>query len=1018
MSRSYYDNLGEAQDLDEACNGAEDSEEMSGGGVDRGCGDQARVAGLPEETGVGRSNDRDEFFGMDGQKMGSGWVEKEEIFVMIRPLEDGTFGFHELGHILLARDGSDAGSSYWGEVNETNAVWEEKSVHGYVTETEDSKGKVKVAGAGAENGEYKPAGKVSGSYPPVFRAKPQESYIEWKRSVEFWVGSEAGQLPPALIGPRMMVQLKDRAAQLVKHLTLEDVNYPGGMQKIFGVLEASPIIKQVERHRIDEHRRRLMQLSRAAGESMESYITRASVYRSHLLSIDATLAMGEAFYVGHLLDHAKLTRRDKAMIKTKAVHIGDEAAVTGAMMDLASELDGEPGFPIGFSEPNQARNGEEWLLQRGEARNPRPVTGQPGSRAARGVFAANAEVAQGGEESYFGHEDGEDSLEDTELPPEVLTLENEAFGTHFKARQKIAEVKKLRQYYRRPEASEDRKKLIQEKMKTHPCHACGQLGHWSRECPSPGPRAQAVLAAKSRPLPAVPEETATAGAEWALLASLCSDPKVADDVIQRASEPGARYMTHATLATVSAVLNEVCWSLSELVYKVILDIGCMRSVAGVNWANMLVARWKKEGRWLRVDPEREVFKFGDGEVLESRYRVSFLGSFGGKPVVYGFSIVDGVCPPLFSRAGCTQIGAVIDCEHHAVSARRVGVRSYGLGVDSGHYTMPVDECEDVQHALPDDFKLPAGCDIMPLCKGPHRTKDCPNILDSDDEGFSKVSTQSEMAVDAEEADRMARKKPQPRRMLEPKAAATSSGEQVIPELASALTPEEVQFLNKRRSKAAAAKSRAETKKALTGEQADYPSLSHVWANEVCLNLACSVRSRMRTFLWKKFVWQLRVKAAIEREQSKRWKRNPRWLAMLTGREVAALWGHLGSMRQKINSPTAGVTAGKQVIQQLSDLASQNGSWVLLEVFAGGATLTQVAGGQGSWRALAAVDIAGGWDLSCRETAKKLLALIDHERPDLVTLAPPCGPPLEPDVVEPLTHEGVLGQVLPEVLLGH
>ena len=235
------------------------------------------------------------------------------------------------------------------------------------------------------------------------------------------MGSEAGQLPEEFVGPRMMVQLKDRAAQLVKHLSLNDVNVKRGMEKVFRALEQAPVIKQVERHRIDEHRRRLMQLSRAAGESMESYITRAGVYRSHLLGLDPTLAMGEAFYVGHLLDHSKLTRRDKAMIKTKAVDINNEAAVTGAMMDLAAELDGEPGFPVHLSEPNQARNGEEWLLQRGEARTQRLASGQPGSRTARSVFAANMEGYGLCEEPGGNHEDGEDSLEETDLPPEILS---------------------------------------------------------------------------------------------------------------------------------------------------------------------------------------------------------------------------------------------------------------------------------------------------------------------------------------------------------------------------------------------------------------------------------------------------------------------------------------------------------------------------------------------------------------------------------------------------------------------
>lgn len=75
--------------------------------------------------------------------------------------------------------------------------------------------------------------------------------------------------------------------------------------------------------------------------------------------------MGERFFVGHLLDHARLTRRDKAMIKTHAVK-EDEVAITGAMMELSSELEGEQGFPIGQAEAQVSGNqGEEHLVQRG-----------------------------------------------------------------------------------------------------------------------------------------------------------------------------------------------------------------------------------------------------------------------------------------------------------------------------------------------------------------------------------------------------------------------------------------------------------------------------------------------------------------------------------------------------------------------------------------------------------------------------------------------------------------------------
>ena len=81
--------------------------------------------------------------------------------------------------------------------------------------------------------EKKLSGKVSNSYPPVFRARQGENYRDWKRSVKFWLHGEGQQLPTSLVGPRVMVQLRDRAAQLVKHLEPEDVGQKEGLQRIF-----------------------------------------------------------------------------------------------------------------------------------------------------------------------------------------------------------------------------------------------------------------------------------------------------------------------------------------------------------------------------------------------------------------------------------------------------------------------------------------------------------------------------------------------------------------------------------------------------------------------------------------------------------------------------------------------------------------------------------------------------------------------------------------------------------------
>ena len=551
-------------------------------------------------------------------------------------------------------------------------------------------------------------GKVSSSYPPIFRAKPGESYRDWRRSVDFWLGGEGHQIPVEYIGPRIMVQLRDRASQLVRHLNNEDVNGADGMARIFSVLERSPIVKQLDKHRIDQHRKRLMSLTRLAGESLESYITRGSIYRNQLLGLDSSLEMGEKFYIGHLVDHARLTRRDKALVRTRAGE-DTEDAVTNAMIELAAELEGEHGFPIGASEPNVAgANGEEHLIQRTERHYP--------GKKLFGKAALGAEVmSMTGEaeenETVFGEERSEDGIEE-DLPPEIMEAEREAYALHYKAKHRMAEVKKMRKFYKPGESAEDRKKAIAERMKTTACHNCGEVGHWSRECPRAAGKAQNVYVTSGgrlrRPtastMATVEEEPSNRDDEWRLLTSLCS--QAADN---HSGVPSRAYMVRpGSIGPGQQGQQDVLWCMQELRSSVILDLGCLKSVAGTQWINQIVGRWKAQGRWFKIFEEKEVFRFGNGETLTSRYGLVLHCTFAGQDVILNFSVVKGDCPPLLSRPACTQLGIIFDCSQHTLSSRKLQVKQYGLTqTSSGHYVMCIEEFSEKSDKvrLPDDFKM-------------------------------------------------------------------------------------------------------------------------------------------------------------------------------------------------------------------------------------------------------------------------------------------------------------------------
>ena len=476
-----------------------------------------------------------------------------------------------------------------------------------------------------------------------------------------------------------MVQLRERAAQLVKHLEPEDVDGKGGLDLIFQTLEKSPLIRQSEKHRVDWHRKRLLNLSRMAGESLESYITRASLYRDQLAGLDASLSMGERFFVGHLIDHARLTRRDKAMLKT---HAGDdsEGGITGAMMELSAELEGEAGFPIGQAEGQlSGAQGEEFLVQRG-------VVGLRFPRKEKAALAAevndldsNSDVPM---DSVPEEQGGEESVDaDAAMPADVLHAEHEALALQYKARQKMAEVKKLRNFYRK-------NKLLK-------CFVCDEPGHIARDCPKVrgtlNNSNQVLVTASQSPGKNDLEET-----EWDLLASLCS---VTEELPNKAKEvymvqSGARVVKgdDGQSFDTGVVPHEAWWNMKELAKRVILDLGCMRNVVGVKWATDVLDHWRSQGRWFKIVPEAEVFRFGDGNTLRSRYRLQLEATFGGRRVLLAFSVVPGPCPPLLSKQSHTKLGVKLDTEHHTLASRKLKVQNYGLTeTEAGHYTMRIDE---------------------------------------------------------------------------------------------------------------------------------------------------------------------------------------------------------------------------------------------------------------------------------------------------------------------------------------
>ena len=85
----------------------------------------------------------------------------------------------------------------------------------------------------------------------------------------------------------------------------------------------------------------------------------------------------------------------------------------------------------------------------------------------------------------------------------------------------------------------------------------------------------------------------------------------------------------------------------------------------------------------------------------------------------------------------------------------------------------------------------------------------------------------------------------------------------------------------------------------------------------------------------------------------------------------------------------GLRAGKRSLRGLGQFSC--GPFLLLELFSGQMALTQAATTRPGWEALRPRDLQHGDNLLDASVQQAVMYEIQHRRPNLVTLAPPCGP---------------------------
>ncbi|OLP99839.1 Anaphase-promoting complex subunit 10 [Symbiodinium microadriaticum] len=135
---------------------------------------------------------------------------------------------------------------------------------------------------------------------------------------------------------------------------------------------------------------------------------------------------------------------------------------------------------------------------------------------------------------------------------------------------------------------------MKEQQKTEPCFLCQKLGHWSQECPLRKKGGQRPSSSHQVHVTAGPYKSDQG--QWELLQSIVG--YMPECSSERETAPHSCLVTMASESVMAE--HEVFWSLREWRSSLILDLGCMKSVAGTRWVNQHIRRLKSLGRWMKA----------------------------------------------------------------------------------------------------------------------------------------------------------------------------------------------------------------------------------------------------------------------------------------------------------------------------------------------------------------------------------------------------------------------------------
>lgn len=536
-----------------------------------------------------------------------------------------------------------------------------------------------------------------------FDGTEPSTYKKWRRKAELMLLSLPTTYEKSRWGPKLCEYISGEAEELIEHLTISQLCNEDGYAKVLEALdEKYQKTKQMETQTyLKEY---FYKSVIKQGETYRQFVVRLETVYRHLSANKITLPDEVKGWL--LLKKLALDSTQEALILTAAQGSLQYADITEALFKV---------MPEGKCTTNP--KAKEVFMMADEMAQENQFSPEEEPDTAAEVFEAVADYAQDMDGDY------EDALEVFETYSEIRKrMQSQKVARGFRAN-----VQPPLQLTGTMQA-----RIQQLKDRTR-CHICLRPGHWKRKCPKKdkGSKGGASMkgsgksqASKSDGHEAMvadheslQNEVAGVSHEARELRGKFDEVFFTEDsleqlealVVDSAVEKGGA----ASVSMFSKVFEDhfgssdrdgdeayMCDSsnVCSLFSHAVPDTACRRTLVGEVTLKGIQDKLKEIGRRVRYVEEKNVFRFGNNECLETCWSVLIPVKFGPRPVVIKAAVLSGQggrTPLLLSKEFLKQLGTRIDMSSSLVEFKSIGI-TVKMGVTSkGHYAIPL--FDDVVH---------------------------------------------------------------------------------------------------------------------------------------------------------------------------------------------------------------------------------------------------------------------------------------------------------------------------------